>query len=210
MNLNKEEKKKVKRFLKNHILHRLFGNLEGSRVVYNQVTGHWDIDVQVAFKIPSGFETVAKGMEEDLFQEGIQEFLKIQSNNLNDKLKECFNSSLKDIGSDDANLTYIFPPSFIARREGDYYRLLTEEESNVIIKDAPSLEGLIKREFQLLEEGYYEFIPNTPIEEYDIYAFRLKKYSSLRARYSFSVSHENVEDFKIEDVELVFQAKESA
>lgn len=205
--LDKGKRKATKNWLKNHALLGLFENLEGSQVVYNQEKDAWDISVQVGFDIPKGMEIVEKGLDEDCHKEGIQTYMKEQQDHLHLKLADYFGGTAVTKDVLDYNLTYIFPPGFIAIQDGETYRLKTQEEMKRIGEQAPSLIDMMKREVELLEQGFYEFIPNTPVEEYDIYAFRLKKYSSLRARFHFTIPHEKIQSFEADSVSPIFQER---
>jgi dsDNA-binding SOS-regulon protein len=208
MMLSKEERKARKNYIKQHLLLCLFENLEGNKVLYNQETGNWDISLQVGFELPEGMEKVEKGFEEDVKREGLKTYLAQQKEQLSLKLKEYF-GVISESQEDDYNLTYIFPPGFIAIADGKTYRLKTKEEIQRIAEQAPSLVEMMNREFELLEQGVYEFIPDTPIEEYDIYAFRLKKYSSLRARFHFSIPNQKIKELNPESVEPIFAERKS-
>jgi len=202
--LDKDKRKTMKNWLKNHILLGLFGNLEGNSVQYDKTTGNWNISIQVGFDIPNGLDEAKNGINEDIKREGIQQFLTEQMERLNFKLGEYFGVSIEEAKEENFNLTYIFPPTFITIQDGEHYRLKTKEEMEAISLKAPSLFDMMKRDVQLIEEGYYEFIPGTSVEEYEIDAFRLKRYSQLRARYKFSLPHLRVESFIVEEVEPIF------
>jgi len=205
--IEKDERLKRKNWLKKHVLLCLFENLEGSKVLYNKLQDTWNITIQVAYPIPKELELVKLSMEEDLKQEEMQKFLTQQEERLNNKLKEYFEVAMNPVVREtDTNLTMLFPPTLITVRDGKYWRLRTKEEEERLINECPSLADVMKREFEMVEEGYFEFKPETPIANYEIEAFRLKKYASLRARYSFIIPNSKVKEINPDILEPIFPA----
>lgn len=215
--MEKRELKLYKNKIKNDVLPRLFKNCEQSKVSLNPITREWEISLRLNISIPAGMEAVIAGSIEDAQRQEVLQYMKEQRNSVQSKIENVFGVHLRSTDEvlkanktyKEFNFTQPFPPGFITRKEGNRFRLITEQEVIDLDKKAPEMVNFMKRDLKMLEEGYFEFNPDTDANlRYDIEAFKLKKYSTIRAYYEFNVPHEYIEGLKEGNREKVFSAIE--
>lgn len=188
--MDKKQRNQVKRAIKKEI-NRLIQQPLGCGATYQPKTHTWEIWMSVDFEIPAGLETVKEGMNTDIQQAEVVQFMKEQEQKIVSMLKERFQADYQPERESDFNYTVPFPPMFSTKRdESGVLRLKTKEEKEQGKIDFPSLVDMIEEDDKLLEAGHFEFRGEDGIPEYD--GFVLVKYAGLRARYRFILPHEEV------------------
>jgi len=203
--ISKEERKRTKRWIKNHVLPSIFNCEVGNSVTYLPENNEWKIWLQIDFDIPEEISVYQKGMQEDLKQASVVLFMKEKEDCIVKYMKDHFEAKYQPEKEKDYNFTIPFPPSSIVVEENGVYRLMNEEEKQELKKGSDLLAKMVEYDEKLLKDGYYTFVEGVNSEKYyEIDAFRPLKYVSLRARYTFIVPHDRIKHFDPTTVSPIF------
>lgn len=182
--MDKKERKRAKRQFKKKV-ETLFGKRSGCCATYRTETQDWELYLSVDFDIPQGLEHVVNGSEKDAKQEEVRAFMEVNRLKIEETMFEQFRGVPCHQGMDDYNFTQTFPPMFSLFQDKDGVRLKTPEELQRDKVKYPQLIDMIEHDEEIHAKGYYVFEGTEEYKEQD--GYRLAKYASLRARYTFIV-----------------------
>lgn len=188
--MEKKQRNKAKRQLKKSI-EKLVGLPMGCSASYKDDTRTWNVWMSVDFDIPEGLELVVKNPMEDALREDVVAFIKEKKKQIESIMLETFHATPVHEKEMDYNFTQTFPPmmpSLCMVSDVNGVRLKTPLELEKAKEQHPSFVDMIERDSEVLSNGYFVYEGTEKYEHND--GFRLVKYSSLRARFTFIIPHE--------------------
>lgn len=186
------ERKMMKNWTKG-TLRKLFQSFGGSTVKFNPATGSWSIEFDLSFEVPQGLENVEKGFNEDVKRDGVISFMKEQSEQVHQIIQKTFDAIVLSDASVRVSYAAPLPPVFNVTRRDGKWRWLTEEEKATWSEASEFMKKTIEIDDKLVSEGIYELVEDADTD-YEMEAFTLRKYTSLRGFFTYEVSHERLKE----------------